>query len=90
MSLLTTSASWCGGPGLWHGGQSWFGGMGFHFGGIIQLLVIGLIIYFTVRLLKRDTAPSSASSSADDILKQRYASGEIDKDTFQSMKEELK
>ncbi|WP_432735667.1 SHOCT domain-containing protein [Maridesulfovibrio sp. FT414] len=66
--------------------SSW---MPFHFGGILQLVVIGLIIYFTVRMF-RSPASGHETSSAYDILRNRYASGEIDEQTYRRMKDELK
>ncbi|TIH13546.1 hypothetical protein D0S45_14635 [Marinifilum sp. JC120] len=90
MEFISALSSWCGGPGFGHGAgygmSSW---MPFHFGGILQLIVIGLIIYFTVRMFRKaDTGPSAPS--AQDVLKRRYASGEIDEETYRRMKDELK
>lgn len=86
MEFLSVFGSWCGGPGFWQtGGGGWM--MPFHFGGIVPLLVLGLIIYFTVRMMRptRATGPDSAS----EILRNRFANGEIDEQTYQSMKKEL-
>ncbi|ACS79337.1 SHOCT domain-containing protein [Maridesulfovibrio salexigens] len=93
MEFISALSSWCSGSGFGHGagyGMSGMSGwMPFHFGGILQLVVIGLIIYFTVRMFRKpDTGPSAPS--AQDILKRRYASGEIDEETYIRMKNELK
>lgn len=90
MEFLTSFGSWCSGPGFWHGGGygSSFGSMPFHFGGIFQLLVIGLIIYFTARLFRKP-ATQSGPGTPEEVLKRRYAAGEIDEPTFKRMKDEL-
>jgi len=91
MEILSAFGNWCGGPGFWqHGGgpgmSSW---MPFHFGGIFQILIIGLIIYFIARMF-RNPATATGAPSPHDVIKRRYAAGEIDKETFDRMKDELK
>jgi len=49
---------------------------------IIIILVIAAIFYWLVHTAKRKETPI-------DILKKRYAAGEIDRETFIRMKEEL-
>lgn len=89
MDFLTSFNGWCNGAGFWHGGSSGMAGwMPFHFGSIFQLLLIGLLIYFVYRMVRK---PETASGpSPQDILKRRYASGEIDKETYDRMRDELK
>ncbi|MBI9080137.1 MAG: SHOCT domain-containing protein [Pseudodesulfovibrio sp.] len=91
MEILSAFGNWCGGTGFWQGSgaSGWHGGMPFHFGGILQIMVIGLIIYFFARMF-RHTATTNGAQSPHDILKNRYAAGEIDKETFVRMKDELK
>lgn len=84
--------------GNWHMGRWMMGnwGMGW-FGGIFMLLFWVLIIagiIFLVRWLFQNTGrgnePGTGSvSQAMDILKVRYAKGEITRDTFESMKNEI-
>lgn len=91
MEFLNAFGNWCPGPGLWQAGghPGWSGWMPFPFGGIIQLLIIGLIIYFTVRLFRKP-ATHTGPATSEDILKRRFANGEIDEQTFKTMRDALK
>lgn len=90
MDFVTAFNNWCSGPGFWQGGGHGFSSwMPFHFGGIFQLIIIGLIIYFTVRMFRKPAA-SSGPGNAEDILRRRYAKGEIDEQTYMEMKDRLK
>lgn len=90
MEFLNAIGTWCGGLTSWQGGgHGWGGWMPFHFGGIFQLLVIGLIIYFTVKMIRKPAA-TSGPGSPETLLRRRYARGEIDEETYRKMKDELK
>ena len=89
MDFTTLFGGWCNGPGLGHGGGAWMGGFGLPLGGIIQILLIGLVIYFVARAF-REPVTNTGAPSPRDVLKRRYAAGEIDKETFDRMKDELK
>lgn len=71
-----------------------YGMMGSYFGlggwlmGILVILLIGLIIYFAVRFGVGNLPKGSAESSLE-ILKKRYAKGEITKDEFEKIKKDL-
>lgn len=54
--------------------------------GLIFLAVIAAVVYLAVR--KRDTFPGAAN--AEDILKKRYARGEISREEFKDMLKELR
>jgi len=49
---------------------------------IIIILVIATIFYWLIHTARK-------KETAVDLLKKRYAAGEIDKETFNQMKEEL-
>jgi putative membrane protein len=90
--------------GGWHvlygvgdmGGMMGDWGMGW-FGMIFMLLFWGIIIVGLVFLIRwliqatgdRDRSGVSTGSNAMDILKERYARGEINRDEFESMKKDL-
>ena len=67
-----------------------FGGMG---PGMIWFWIIGILIFlFVVWLITRSVSqnrPDSQNKSALDILKERYARGEIDKEDFDKRKKDL-
>ena len=66
--------------------------MGFGMG-LLWLVVIIVIAYLIYRLVKdgKILSPSRpAARSAEDILAERYAKGEITRDQYMQMKEDLK
>ncbi|BDQ33720.1 SHOCT domain-containing protein [Pseudodesulfovibrio portus] len=63
--------------------------MPFHFGGILQLVILGLIVYFTVRMFRKPTS-AAGPDSAEATLRERFAMGEIDAQTYESMRKELR
>jgi putative membrane protein len=81
---------------------NYFGGIGFGFGWIFMVLFWGLVIWAIVALV-RGTGVGAGHSccgghnhgghgrggDALDILKERYAKGEISEEEFQRMKKEL-
>jgi putative membrane protein len=85
------------GPGPFHG----FGWAHLIFAGLGSLLWIGLLallIFALVRLFSQPRAaaappptpaPAAASGSAIELLRRRYAAGEIDATTFEQMLERL-
>jgi putative membrane protein len=78
-----------------------FGWGGMIFGGLLMLLFWGVVIaliVFVVRALSRPGsgqatpsagAPGQARDQALEILRERYARGEISKDEFNSMRQDL-
>jgi len=79
------------GPGGWGSMPMMNYGFGYGYGGmfmwIIFLVVIGLLIYFVVQA--RNTKGPTPVETPLDILKKRYAKGEITKEEFDRMKNDL-
>ncbi len=72
------------------GGFGWFPG----FGWIFMLLLWGLVILGILAILKllatgRDSGKAPSPRSDLDILEERYARGEIDRDRFEQEKRDL-
>ncbi len=76
----------------------WFnpGWGGMWFGGIFWLIIIGLIIWLIINGSKRshyryDFPPQNQvhQETPMDILKKRYAKGEITKEEFEQMKKDI-
>lgn len=96
--LLPLLAAACGpfgpGPGP---GRGWEPGQmmnyGFCYGGafmwVIFLIVLVVAVYFIVQTLKSKNSASEARETPLDILKKRYAKGEITKEEFDRMKKDL-
>jgi putative membrane protein len=78
------------GPGMMGGwGMGWFGMIFMIIFWI--LLIIGMIflIKWLIQSTRHDKAGVSGNGRAFEILKERYARGEIDKDEFESKKKDL-
>jgi len=89
-------AQW-GGYGGWHMGPGTMGGWGMGwFGGILALVfwvlvIVGLVflIKWLIVTSKGGTWVSQGGSRALDILRERYAKGEINKQEFEEKKKDL-
>jgi len=68
-------------------GYGWYGGM---FTWIILIIVVVIIVYLFLNR-SRSVKPSDGSTkeSAMDILKKRYAKGEITKEDFDKLKKDI-
>ncbi len=82
---------------MYDGYGGWYWGMGIVHG-LLWLVLLGLGIALLVRLVSRDSRDSrewrssatrEARDNALDILKKRYARGEIDKVEFDAKKKDL-
>lgn len=73
------------------GGGNWLGPFGMFFWFLILALLIAAAVWF-VRRSDRSVAelpPSGRHSSALDLLEERYARGEIDRDEYLQKKRDL-
>lgn len=70
------------------------GGMGFGFGWIFWLVILGVIVWLAVTLVNRSggVRPSGhkVHDAPLDVLRRRYARGEISREEFREMKAELR
>jgi putative membrane protein len=77
---------------MWGYGFGW-GWFMMAFGGVLWIAILVILVWALIRWLERKArvpGPSgSASPSALEILRQRYARGEIDTATFEQMRERL-
>ena len=74
------------GQGFGPGGYQMMSPLG---GGLFMILGLVLIIVLAVWLLRRSPSGGAGGETALDILKKRYAKGEISREDFERMKQEL-
>jgi len=81
-----------GGPGGGWGPMMHYG-FGYGYGGmfmwIVFLIVLGFLVYFIVQSRQGKGPLSTQQESPVDILKKRYAKGEITREEFERMKKDL-
>ena len=65
------------------------GGFGMGFGGILWIAIIALIVFLVWQYLRQDKNLGGSKNSPLEILKQRYAKGEIDKEEFEGKRKNL-
>jgi putative membrane protein len=75
--------------GLYNSYGGWGGMMGYFGGGIMMILFWVAVIYFIVWLVRNNKVDGGGSKNALDVLKERYAKGEIDKKEFEEKKKDL-
>lgn len=77
---------------MWNSSNNPMGWFGFGFGWIFMVLFWGLVVWgliVFIRWLAKQGGSESNKKSALDILKERYARGEIDKKEFEEKKKDL-
>ncbi len=70
---------------MWGGGGMWFGW-------IFWLVIIGVIVWLLINQSNRNRNQNQVNPHLEsplDILKKRYAKGEISKEQFEEMKKDL-
>ncbi len=72
---------------MFHGMSDHMWGMGW--GWIIGLLILIVVIFFIVRMVNQNNQQQGSAKTPLDILKERYAKGEIDKEEFEERKKDL-
>jgi putative membrane protein len=67
--------------------------MGYGYGGglmwLVILVLVGVAVYFLLQFKKSKGSDSATIETSLDMLKKRYASGEIDKEEFDQKKKDL-
>ncbi len=81
---------WGMGPGMMGGwGMGWFGGIFMIVFWILILVGLVFVIRWLVQTTSNKENSGQSGSRAIDILKERYARGEIEKAQFEAMKRDL-
>ena len=80
-------------PGFNGPGGNWGHMMGYGYGGgfmwLIVLVLVGVVIYFLFQVSKSKGSGGAIIETPLDILKKRYAKGEIDTEEFNRKKKDL-
>ena len=78
------------GPGMMSNwGMGWFGGIFMIVFWILILMGLVFLIRWLIQSTSRDKATGNGTNRALEILKERYAKGEINKEEFESKKKDL-
>ncbi len=81
---------WEMGPGMmWGWGTGWFGGIFMILFWVLVIVGLVFLIKWLIQTTKGGASTVQGSSRAIDILKERYAKGEITKEEFETIKRDL-
>ena len=80
----------CPGYGTWGFGHMGYYGYGGHFMGILIIVLLIALAYIVVRNTHIRRHDRISADAPLDILKKRYARGEINKEQYEAMKQDLK
>jgi putative membrane protein len=79
--------------GCAYGGRFGYMGGGFYGGGIVMgivsLALFGILIFFGIKYLRNSGALPGKADDPLNVLKTRYAKGEITKEEFESIKKDI-
>jgi len=90
MAQADSYRNWHMGPDMMYGcGMGWFGGIFFLIFWIIVIVGMVFLIKWLIHMSKGHSEVRSSGSKALEILKERYARGEIDKAEFEEKKKDL-
>ena len=71
------------------GGHGWGMGLGMGWWWIIGIALVVLVVWLVARTANKNNSGNPPGKSSLDILKDRYARGEIDKAEFEERKKDL-
>lgn len=90
LAQRVNSQGWHLGPGMmWGTGMGWYGGLFMIVFWILVLLGLFFFVKWLVQSTNRSGPGGNKSNRALEILKERYARGEIDRVEFETMKTDL-
>ena len=90
-SWMMSPGGWMMGPGMMTWGSSGYGlrWIPMLFGGILSVIFVGLIVLGAYYLFSGRSPFEKGGDRSVEILKERFAKGEITEEQFRKMKEEL-
>lgn len=89
LSLSSSAFAQNDGYGHMNGGWHMMGGYGGFLMWILLIIGIILVVFLVMQLTKNDERQNKSQETALDILKKRYAKGEISKEEFERMKQDM-
>ncbi len=91
-TVLTPTVAFVNGNDDWHM-SDWrhmmWSGCGGGFMWIVFFILIGVVVYFVLRNAKSSAPQNTRRETPMEVLKRRYAKGEITKEQFDEMKRDL-